>query len=399
MRVSHSLEDDGIKPSVTFVSDMLGNPVGGIRQGFTEADNLGVNFVVDMEKRYGVRGGNFLLSMSQRLGRSLSEEYIGNTFSTQQVWGGPTFKVINVAYEQTIGDDDVEFLIGRIAAGDDFLVSQYNYGFVQNGFCGNPVGIFFNVPGMSAYPNATWGSVLQVRPSERTYLMGGLYNGDATIRDLNNHGLDLSIDGPPFAIVEFAYEHNQRPNDNGFVGNYKKRSAWFDGNEYANLEQQALSQVQPGIDPETHEGNYGFYGLFDQVLVRFDDRSEKIARGLGVVASCLVSPDESISQMPYFFNAGIAARGLNRQRPATSPPLESSSANSAATFAPASCQAAKWIPRSASSTTRWSSNGPTSSASRTARILFSRTFSTFSTPAARATSPMLVVGTQVGVNF
>jgi porin len=309
-----ALEDDGITPSVTFVSDMLGNPVGGLRQGFAEADNLGVNFNVDMEKRYGLQGGHFQLSMSQRSGRSLSNEYIGNTFSTQQVWGGPTFKVINVAYQQTFGDDEVEFEIGRLAAGDTFLVSQYNYLFVQNGFCGNPVGIFFNAPGMSAYPNATWGSVLQVRPTKRTYAQAGLYNGDPSIRDSNNHGLDLSIDGPPFAILEVAYESNQQPGDNGMVGNYKL-GAWFDGNDFANLEQQALSQVQPGIDPEIHTGNYGFYALADQVVLRWDDPGEEIARGLGVVGSCLVSPDESVSQMPYFFNAGIAARGLDRDRP------------------------------------------------------------------------------------
>ncbi len=98
------------------------------------------------------------------------------------------------------------------------------------------------------------------------------------------------------------------------VGNYKL-GAWFDGNVYANLEQQALSQVQPGITPEIHEGNYGFYALADQVLWRWDERGEEIARGLGVVGSFLVSPDQTVSQMPYFFNAGIAARGIHRDRP------------------------------------------------------------------------------------
>jgi hypothetical protein len=47
------LEDGGISPSVTFVTDLAGNPVGGVRQGFTEADNLGVNLAVDLDKRHG----------------------------------------------------------------------------------------------------------------------------------------------------------------------------------------------------------------------------------------------------------------------------------------------------------------------------------------------------------
>jgi porin len=307
-------EADGVTPTLTFVSDMLGNPVGGMRQGFTEADNLGFSANFDLEKRYGIEGGSFLYSMSQRSGNGLSQDYIGNTFSVQQVFGGPTFKVVDLAYKQQLMDDSVEFQIGRIAAGDDFLVSPYNYIFVQNGFCGNPVGIFLNAPGMSGYPNATWGSSLKVQSTERTYVMGGLYNGDPSIRDLDNHGLDMTMNGPLFAIAEVGYQRNQLKGENGLVGNYKF-GAWFDGNEFPDLETQGLSQAQPGLVPANHEGNYGFYALFDQVLVRFSAPGEEIMRGLGVTGSIIVSPDQSISQVPYFFTAGIAARGIYSERP------------------------------------------------------------------------------------
>ena len=96
----------------------------------------------------------------------------------------------------------MSFRVGRIATGDDFLVSPYNYIFVQNGFDGNPVGIFFNAPGMTAYPNATWGALLKVRPTERTYVMGGWYNGDPSTRANKHHGLDWSLDGQLFTIEE-----------------------------------------------------------------------------------------------------------------------------------------------------------------------------------------------------
>src|SRR4029079_6220005 len=129
----------------------LGNPVGGLRQGFTEADNLGFSANFDLEKRYGLEGGSFLYSMSQRSGNSLSADYIGNTFTVQQVFGGSTFKVVDLAYKQKLLDDNAELQIGRAAAGDDFIVSPYDYIFVQNGFCGTPVGIFLNSRGMSGY--------------------------------------------------------------------------------------------------------------------------------------------------------------------------------------------------------------------------------------------------------
>ena len=117
--------------------------------------------------------------MSERFGTSLSREDIGNVFTVQQVFGGPDVPARQRRpTSSTLLDDRVEFSVGRIAAGDDFLVSPYNYVFVQNGFDGNPVGIFFNAPGMTAYPNATWGALVKVRPTERTYVMGGVYNGD-----------------------------------------------------------------------------------------------------------------------------------------------------------------------------------------------------------------------------
>jgi len=168
---------------------------------------------------------------------------------------------------------------------------------------------------MSGYPNATWGFGAQsAGPPIALYVKGGLYNGNPTVSDPDNHGLDMSLNGPLFAIAEFGYQRNQLKGDNGLVGNYKF-GTWFDGNEFPDLEEQGLSQAGSGVVPTNHEGNYGFYALFDQVLVRFSSADEEIMRGLGVVSSFMVSPDQSVSQVPYFFTTGIAARGIFRERP------------------------------------------------------------------------------------
>jgi porin len=290
------LEDLGITPTLTFVTDSLGNPSGGNEQGFTTANNLGLDLNFDLEKLCGLEGGSFLLSMSYRFGGSLSANYIHNVFTVQQVFGGETFHFINMAYLQKLFDDRVEVRLGRIATGDDFLVSPYNYVFVQNGFDGNPVGIFFNSPGMSAYPNDTWGALVKVRPTARTYIMGGVYNGDPSIRANDKHGVDFSMDGPVFAIGELAYQPNSMPGDHGLLGNYKA-GFWYDNSLF--------SDFNTG---EFERGNWGFYTMFDQVLVRFGE--QKSHRGVGVAGSFLVSPDQSISQMPYFFTAALVTRGI-----------------------------------------------------------------------------------------
>jgi carbohydrate-selective porin OprB len=127
------LEDHGITPTLTFVTDSLGNPSGGNDQGFTTANNVGLDLNFDLGKLGIVEGESFLLSMSYRFGGSLSANYIHNVFTVQQVFGGETFHFINMAYFQKLFDDRVELRIGRIGTGDDFLVSPYNYVFVQNG--------------------------------------------------------------------------------------------------------------------------------------------------------------------------------------------------------------------------------------------------------------------------
>jgi porin len=295
------LEDHGITPTLTFVTDSLGNPTGGRDQGFTTANNLGLDLNFDLEKLCGFENASFLLSMSYRFGGSLSANYIHNVFTVQQVFGGETFHFINMAYLQKLFDDRVELRLGRIATGDDFLVSPYNYVFVQNGFDGNPVGIFFNSPGMTAYPNDTWGALVKIRPTARTYIMGGVYNGDPSIRDNSKHGADFSMDGPLFAIGEIAYQPNSIPGDRGLLGNYKA-GFWYDNSRFTDFNTS-----------EFERGNWGFYTMFDQVLVRFGEQGSR--RGFGIAGSFLVSPDQSVSQMPYFFTAALVTRGIFPSRP------------------------------------------------------------------------------------
>jgi porin len=295
------LEDRGVDPTLTFVTDSLGNPSGGVKRGFTTANELGLDLNLDLEKLCGLEGGSFLISMSYRFGGSLSANYIHNVFDVQQVFGGETFHLINVAYLQKLFDDRVEFRLGRIAAGDDFLVSRYNYVFVQSGVNGNPAAIFFNSPGMTAYPNDTWGALVKVRPTGRTYVMGGVYNGDPSIRDNDHNGVDFSMNGPAFAIGEVGYEPNSLPGDKGLIGNYKF-GLWYDNSQFIDFNTGGLQR-----------GNWGFYTLFDQVLVRFGERGS--SRGFGIAGSFLVSPDQSVSQMPYFFTGVLAARGIFASRP------------------------------------------------------------------------------------
>jgi porin len=301
------MEDFGITPTLTYVSDIAGNPSGGKSQGVAYADNIGLSLLFDLDKLAGLDGSSFLVSLSQRDGDSLSQKRIGNVFAVQQVYGGETFHLVDVAYQQKLFDDRIELSLGRLAAGDDFLVSQYDYLFMQNGFDGNPVAIFYNSPGMNSYPNATWGSRIKWKPTSRTYLMAGVYNGDTAIRAEDNHGTDMSMDGPVFVLGEAGYRFNGLPGDSQFLGNYKV-GFWYDRSTLPDYR-----TVGYGTPSGSQQGSGGFYALFDQVLLPFAEPTSN--RGLGVFGSVLIAPDQAVSEMPIFFTAGIAMRGLSASRP------------------------------------------------------------------------------------
>jgi porin len=294
------LEESGITPRLMLVTDVAGNPSGGRSQGVTAPSSIELSLFFDLDRIAGLKGGSVFASFSERWGHRLSSDYIGNVFSEQQIYGFQTFRVIDVSYQQKLARDRVEFRVGRFAAMDDFLVSPYDFGFMQNAFCGNPFGILLDAPGMSAY-YGTWAALAKVHPTRRTHVTAGVYNGDPAMRENKYHGVNLSMSGPLFVMGEAGYQVNGLPGDSQRLGNYKA-GGWYDHSK--------LTDFESGT---SKRGSAGFYGLFDQVLVPFGTRGQN--RGFGVFGSVTVAPDSRIQQLPVFYTAGVSARGPFEARP------------------------------------------------------------------------------------
>ena len=171
---------------------------------------------------------------------------------------------------------------------------------MSNTFCGNPFGILLDAPGMTAY-TGTWAALGKVRPTKRTHVMTAIYNGDPKIRENKYHGVNLSMNGPFFAMWEVGYQINGLSGDSQRLGNYKF-GGWYDHATLTDFESGARKR-----------GSWGYYGLFDQVLVPFGSASSN--RGFGVFGSVTVAPDSHVQQLPLYFTAGVSARGLFDARP------------------------------------------------------------------------------------
>ena len=122
-----------------------------------ECDNLGLDVYYDLEKIAGIRDTKFEIAMSQRSGTSLTNDYIGNVFNAQQVFGGETCRLTDLNLQRYFCDDKIDLVVGRIITCDDFLVSPYFGFFMSSAIDGNPVSVFKDSPGMTQIPTTPGG--------------------------------------------------------------------------------------------------------------------------------------------------------------------------------------------------------------------------------------------------
>ncbi|HEY5792258.1 MAG TPA: carbohydrate porin, partial [Chthoniobacterales bacterium] len=82
------LKDSGVEVVFNYTTNLAGNPVGGQSQGFTYTDNIYFGLQLDLEKLAGWNGAQFTISGLDRNGTSLSQNFLGNQFTVQQIYGG-----------------------------------------------------------------------------------------------------------------------------------------------------------------------------------------------------------------------------------------------------------------------------------------------------------------------
>jgi porin len=302
----------GIVPTLTYVSNLLGNVSGGRSRKIAYDDNLGLDIDVDAEKLAYWHGLTVHVSGSFRSGRSLSKVAIGNTFPVSNLFGGETLRFYELYLEQSLYEGTVSVVIGRFGIGDEFVTSPLYSVFLNNAIDGNPLSIPLNIPAFSAqsYPVAQWAIRTKVQLSQAWSVMAGVSNGDRTLGRNRTHGLDFSLrsDSDIFAIGEIGYRYGAEDDATSLLGNYKF-GGYYDAGKFPDLYQdtQGGSYIASGLPPQVLHQNYGLYLLVDQQIFREDD--EKHRQGLIPFAGVTFAP-ANINTFPFFFLAGMIYHGL-----------------------------------------------------------------------------------------
>lgn len=295
------LAQEGITFSSVYVTDFLGNPVGGEARGFTYTGSWGYDLVFNLETLRGWDGCEFYVSFCWRRGRSLTADKIKNQFPVQQVFGTQTFQLDNLYFRYENDNRNLLWKIGRINGGDYFFQSDLYYNYVNNGFCGNPISIFFNTA-FTAYPHATNGTYLKIGPSPVFSTKWAVFFANSNVNKSKYHGFDFSYNSTEKLIFITEWSFYVSPEKTGwsYPGSYRAGAYYTNGNFNANF------------PSNTKNGNQGFYMLFDQMVYRFD--GAKKDQGIHPFMTLLFAPDGT-NMMPFFTSTGVVLSGFSKKRP------------------------------------------------------------------------------------
>lgn len=249
----------GVTPSLTYVSNLLANPVGGQRRRFAYDHSLGLDLALDLKKLTGLTDLTFHVSGVSRSGSNLSATAIGNTFTVSSLSGSETIRLYALTLERELFSGKLRVLLGRFGVGDEFATSPFYSVFVNTAVDGNPLSLALNLPtfASSSYPIAQWGLRVAASPTPEWHVMTAVTNGDLTLQRNRTHGVDFSFrhNADIFVIGEAGYFHNQRADATGLPGNVKF-GGYYDTGSFPDLYRDNRGGASRGtrLDPSKKKG-------------------------------------------------------------------------------------------------------------------------------------------------
>lgn len=296
-----ALENDGVILGADSFDEVLGNLSGGVRQGAIYEGRLELLATLDLDKLLSWPNATLHANAYQirGRGRGLSANDLGNNLLVaSNIEATHSTRLFDLWLEQLLWNGTVSVRAGQIAADDEFFISQYASSFINATF-GWPAIMASDLPsGGPAYPLATPGIRIKYAASNALSFQAALFNGDpagAGIGDPQQRdasGTSFRIGDNSFVIAEANYAINQDSNATGLAASYKL-GAWFHSGSFAdqrfdNTGQSLAAPTSTGT-PAQHDGDYGLYGVVDQMLWREPDTPE---RGVSMFIRLSAAPQD-----------------------------------------------------------------------------------------------------------
>ena len=314
--VRTALEKQGVEIGINYIGETFSVLSGGLRRGTSYEGRLDAMVETDLERLFGWSGGKTQVRVFQihNSGRNAAD-LVGSVSDPSNIDALATTRLFTAWFQQAFGKAG-SVRIGQLAADDEFLTSNTAGGLI-NGTFGWANIMAANLPsGGAAYPLATPGVRLQLNPTERVSLLAAVLSGDpaganCTVlpQECNRYGTTFSFSGGAFWIGEAQYQVNQEKDAKGLAAAYKL-GVWYHTGDFAdqrfgvdpNTGAIVTLASVPAPNPLNHRGNWGVYGVADQMLWRGPQSSASVfARG-GIAPS-----DRNL--VSWYVDGGIGIKG------------------------------------------------------------------------------------------
>jgi porin len=293
--------EKGLGIGGSYTTDLLGNPVGGKRQGFTYYGQLQLILAAELEKLVGWNDAYVVVSMFDSAGTNLSRNYIGNYFNVTEVASIPTVVLGQAYFEQRFLDDKISVKLGRMGLGSDFVVMDI-FNLYVGGIDGHTPVFIWNTF-WSGAATSTWAGVIKATPHDDWTLRYGIYQATKANRVIANHGLNMEF-APSDGVSMFGETgwKSKLPDSRSgpsLPGEHKFGGYWSSW-EYR--------QFSGGTSPQS----WGLYWIGQQMVWREQPKTEE---GITLWYSFVTAPSDNVSRFPFFTGAGAGWQGLLDNRP------------------------------------------------------------------------------------
>jgi len=316
-----ALEDKGVKFEIEYIAEVFSVASGGVKRGTTFEGLLGVSADADFEKLFGWAGASAHIKIYQihNSGRNVAQN-VESISDPSNIDALPTTRLFTLWFQQKFGTF-ASLRIGQLGADTPFSSSSTAGGLI-NGTFGWPNILAANLPaGGPAYPLATPGVRLELNPDGNFKMLAAILSGNPAgancklenPQECNKYGLTFSFSGGAFMVSEFQYLQNQDEKSTGLKSAYKL-GFWYHTGDFTDQRfgTDALGRRIPiALDPDyalEHRGNWGIYGVIDQMVWRGAESSVSVfARG------SIVPADRNF--ISWYVDGGVGVKGLFRGRP------------------------------------------------------------------------------------
>ncbi len=274
------LKDRGIFLNIALNEEYMGNLTGGRTRDNVLAGQVAAELDVDWQKLANVPGLWTHLLVINGHGRNFSHTLGDSVSNPEQIYGarGNVIAHLVAMYlDKSFLHDRIILSLGVIPTGTFFNFDALACSFMNVSVCGNFAPGKY-APGGRDWPSANIGAVLRVRPTERTYIMGGIFAVSPHAYNGGISGWALAQDGLGKLSSQVELGWTPAFGKDKLLGHYKI-GMWYDNSRYPNLyeDRNGQSFLLSGLPQRKQSGTWSAWFMFNQMLMRNGDG---IANGL-----------------------------------------------------------------------------------------------------------------------